>query len=447
MRLNIWTSRYAIYGALAVSVGGFILMADTEVHMQCRLNESIAKVDIFSIETMTIPAPDDAPDVLERAGKFITGRLTSPSDYSYYAPLPAKGQLIQGFSALKVIDFETFAVLSDNGFGTWRNSGDAMLMYHKFNYNLNFGTFSHESSTFLTDPYAKAPFLLSLEGSDERYLTGRDFDPESFSISEGKLYIGEEFGPHLLEFDLSTGVLSNVHYLPDTFSLSSPENKLLPEGANPTLNASRGFEGMDITGSGDRLTLAIEAPRVSGVLASATERKLAPLVSFDLFYGRFSEMIGEYPLRHDHHSVGDIAYDDKGYLWVIERDQNGGDPSASCSVTPVHLPCFDRPAQFKQVFQTQIDRDTNRAIKVNCLDLMDLPETPVKNIFGKIIPGLEAVTTFPFVTPEGLDWDAQGRLWLVNDNNYTNSTGWLPGQPDENVIMVITFEKGLSHGE
>lgn len=58
---------------------------------------------------------------------------------------------------------------------------------------------------FLSDPNKKVPFVIVNEGTGRRLLTGSDFDPESIQPIGDSVWIGEEFGPYLVEFNINTG--------------------------------------------------------------------------------------------------------------------------------------------------------------------------------------------------------------------------------------------------
>ena len=63
------------------------------------------------------------------------------------------------------------------------------------------------------------PFEIVNEDTDQRLLTGGDFDIESFRIGRrGDLWFGNEFGPFLLHTDLTGRVLEAPIPLPDVKS-------------------------------------------------------------------------------------------------------------------------------------------------------------------------------------------------------------------------------------
>ena len=61
---------------------------------------------------------------------------------------------------------------------------------------------AHARRIFLTDPDRKVPFPIVNEGTTKRYLTGADFDVESIQPVADGFWVGEEFGPYLVKFDV-----------------------------------------------------------------------------------------------------------------------------------------------------------------------------------------------------------------------------------------------------
>ena len=79
------------------------------------------------------------------------------------------------------------------------------------------------------------PFHIINESTEKRYLTGSDFDPESFQFADDALWIGEEFGPYLIKADLNGKVLavfdtggrqsSEIAGQPDADPAGAPDGK------------------------------------------------------------------------------------------------------------------------------------------------------------------------------------------------------------------------------
>jgi glycerophosphoryl diester phosphodiesterase len=130
-------------------------------------------------------------------------------------------QPVQGFSAVQDNGDGTFNVMADNGFGALENSADFHLrVYH---IRPDFKTKDGGSGTIsllgffeLHDPDQRIPFTITEQFTDERILTGADFDIESMErAADGTLWFGDEFGPFLLHTDASGKVLEAPFHLPD----------------------------------------------------------------------------------------------------------------------------------------------------------------------------------------------------------------------------------------
>jgi glycerophosphoryl diester phosphodiesterase len=119
------------------------------------------------------------------------------------------GQPVQGFSGIQFgPSKDSYWVLSDNGFGTKYNSVDALMRLYQITPvpktvanpqggNVKVGRFIQ-----LRDPNKKIPFAIQNEFTRDRLLTGFDIDPESFVLAnDGSIWVGDEFGPSLLQFD------------------------------------------------------------------------------------------------------------------------------------------------------------------------------------------------------------------------------------------------------
>ena len=88
--------------------------------------------------------------------------------------MPFNGQPLQGFSGIRTIGDGSYYVLTDNGFGSMANSPDAMLFFSVVRPDFATGDVAVESNVFLNDPDQIVPFVITMEGTAERYLTGAD---------------------------------------------------------------------------------------------------------------------------------------------------------------------------------------------------------------------------------------------------------------------------------
>ncbi len=227
-----------------------------------------------------IAAPEDAADHLKTSGKFTTADRKRAEGIGTVEgkdgvrktglSLPFDGQPVQGFSGIKTMEDGSFWSLSDNGFGSKLNSPDAMLMLHNVKFDWDKGTVERVKTVFLSDPDKKAPFPIVMEGAEKRYLTGADFDVESIQPVADGFWVGEEFGPFLLKFDMD-GKLTDVFptFVGETEVLS-PDNPKIALPANPSLKLptynlkrSGGFEGLAMSKDGSKLYGLLEGPLLS----------------------------------------------------------------------------------------------------------------------------------------------------------------------------------------
>lgn len=159
---------------------------------------------------------------------------------------PFDGQPVQGFSGVQFAPDNTgaFWFLSDNGFGTQENSTDYLLRIYQVDPNFTGvengdGTVAIENFIQLSDPDNLISFDIVNEDSEERLLTGGDFDVESFVIGEnGDLWVGDEFGPYLLHFDAAGKLLEAPIATPNVTNLNTLN------GQDPLVIGHRGASGL-----------------------------------------------------------------------------------------------------------------------------------------------------------------------------------------------------------
>jgi glycerophosphoryl diester phosphodiesterase len=171
---------------------------------------------------------------------------------------PFDGQPIQGFSGVQFADETSLWFLSDNGFGAQNNSADYLLRIYQVDPDFSGvengdGDVSVLNFIQLSDPNNLIPFEIVNEETSDRLLTGADFDIESFVLTnEGTIWIGDEFGPFLLEFD-SNGILQSAPVpTPNIFELDTLN------GQDPLVIGHRGASGSRPEHTLEAYKLAIE---------------------------------------------------------------------------------------------------------------------------------------------------------------------------------------------
>ncbi|MBD0416660.1 esterase-like activity of phytase family protein [Oryzicola mucosus] len=402
-----------------------------------------------------IPAPENAPEHLRSAGKFSTAdrvRATGlgtvpgkdgvrPTGHS----LPFDGQAVQGFSGIKTMSDGTFWTLSDNGFGNKLNSTDAALMIHHVKFDWDAGTVDRMKTVFLTDPDKKAPFPIALEGSENRFLTGGDFDVESIQPVADGFWIGEEFGPYLLKFDLD-GKLTDVFETvvegepvrsPDHPALNLPGN---PAAKMPTFNLKRsgGYEGLAMSKDGSKLYALLEGPRYmsDGSVEKADGKTALRVVEFDVAGKTWTGRSWLYPLADGGEAIGDFNMISATEGLVIERDNGAGVASTACAdPKSPSADCFATPAKLKRIYKIELtDENAGKAArKIGYIDLMKVADPDNKKRQG----GGEGFYDMPFVTIENVDLVDDTHIIVGNDNNLPFSAGRALDKADDNEFVLL----------
>ena len=139
-----------------------------------------------------------------------------------------------------------------------------MLYLNRYSIDFKSGALKRLETIFLHDPDKKVPFRIVHEGTKQRYLTGSDFDTESFQFAGGALWIGDELGPWLIKADMTGKVLAVFETMVDGKVVRSPDHPAVTTPAAPggvvdfQVRRSRGFEGMAASKVGSKLYALLE---------------------------------------------------------------------------------------------------------------------------------------------------------------------------------------------
>ena len=159
---------------------------------------------------------------------------------------PFEGQPVQGFSGVQFAPDNSgaFWFLSDNGFGTQDNSTDYLLRIYQVDPNFSGaengdGSVEVQGFVQLSDPDNLIPFDIVNQDSEDRLLTGSDFDVESLVIDDnGDIWVGEEFGPYLLHFNSDGELIEAPIDTPNITNLNTLN------GQDPLVIGHRGASGI-----------------------------------------------------------------------------------------------------------------------------------------------------------------------------------------------------------
>lgn len=390
-----------------------------------------------------IPAPDDAPAALQVSGKYTTlPRISAPPTEG--TALPFNGQPVQGFSGISKIDDTRYYVLTDNGFGSMANSPDAMLFFHIIAPNWYTGEVTIERTIFFSDPNLVVPFPIQMEATETRYLTGADFDLEGFQVIDGKIYVGDEFGPYIFVADAETGVLEALHETfvgemhiksPDHYSIRAGNPGAPETGAN--LKRSRGYEGFAASMDGTMIYPLLEGPlwdAATGDYERIDGNEALRLLKWDVANQSWTGRSMFYRLEQDGNAIGDFNMIDETRGLVIERDWGQGDPQLACADGQTE-DCFSNPAQFKRVYMINLAgvEDGGMVEKVAFIDVMNIAD-PGGLARVDLVDGM---LSFPFVTIEDLDLVDADHIIVGNDNNFPFSKGRYLNAPDNNELILL----------
>jgi hypothetical protein len=274
------------------------------------------------------------------------------------------------------------------------------------------------------------PGAPSENGPDLYYLSGRSdnfnpnttsgdsmdarFDPESIRVSSNgrSVYVSDEYGPYVYEFDRATGRRLRSFTLPDHWYVAQK----YPVGADEISantsgrTANKGMEGLAITPNGRTLVGMIQAALIQDHLLGGDAKNLLRFVTIDVATGVTTH---EYAyLLTTGSGVSDIvALNDHEFL-IDERDGKGlGDGSN---------------AKIKQVFKIDItgavdvtDMNGNDAAKNAVPKTLFLDIVKVLNANGitsdKIPSKIEGLALAGDVVYNGTTYHT---LWVANDNDF-----------------------------
>ncbi|MEO8627722.1 MAG: esterase-like activity of phytase family protein [Betaproteobacteria bacterium] len=257
-------------------------------------------------------------------------------------------------------------------------------------------------------------------------------DPEGIRIGAGgnSVFISDEYGPHLYEFNRTTGQRIRTLTLPADFNIANPK----ASGANelPLANTSgrqpnRGMEGLAISPDGKTLVGIMQNPLIQdGALDSVNKRvgTNIRIVTIDAATGATHEYL--YQLNSGkNNGVNEIVAVNNHQFLVIERDGNAGTKAAFKKIYEIDIAGATDIKGIAAFPSTGTPAGVIAVSKSVFIDLLD----PSFGLAGATFPEkIEGVTFGPDLA------DGRHTLIVANDNDF------LAGQTSN--FYVFGVDKG-----
>jgi len=418
-----------------------------------------AMIPAFTLLTPPADAPADA---------FVSGKFTGPArnhvpgsvmgttggqhgNRETGIALPFEGQPFQGLSGFAMTPAADGSIysLTDNGFGAKNNSADAMLFLHRLMPDFATGAVNVAETIYLRDPAMVVPFRIAYEGTESRYLTGADFDPESIQVIGETIWIGEEFGPYLISATLDGRITGVFPTMIDGVEARSPDHPALRvpavAGTDFTVTRSSGYEGMALQPGTGLLWAMLEKPILNP--EGTNEGSFLRVLAFDPSNGAWTGDSFRFALAEGATAIGDFNFIDETRALVIERDNGEGDPSLRCAGDPMP-DCFPNPAVLKRVVlidTASIDAE-GFVRRIGHVDLMNIADPDgVARIATAAAEGtMDGRYTFPFFTIENVRAVDATTIMVGVDNNLPYSSGRALDAAADNEIVLLSVPELLA---
>jgi hypothetical protein len=288
--------------------------------------------------------------------------------------------------------------------------------------------------------------------ADKDYFTGRSdgfgaglstnlndarFDPEALRVSnDGKsVFVSDEYGPYVYQFDRETGARIQTYTLPDHFAIANLNAVGAAEISGNTSGrvTNKGMEGLAISPDGKTLIGFMQSPLIQD---GGDGGRANRIVTIDVATGATHEYAYDNIIAGKAYNSSEIlALNDHQFL-VLERDGKGlGDGSA---------------AKVKQVWAVDISGAADVSNLSGAADL--LARAPTKSLFLDIEAALKGFGMAETAIPAKLEGIAFGEdivadgvtrhtLYVSNDNDF------IPGVAGPNVFYAFSFtDADLSAG-
>lgn len=263
------------------------------------------------------------------------------------------------------------------------------------------------------------------------------FDTEGMRVSNDgrRVFISDEYGPYVYEFDRFTGKRLRSFTLPSSFYVSTLSAVGNNEISGNTIGrvANKGMEGLAITPDGTTLVGIMQNALIQDAAEGKPQGKLLRIVTIDIASGNVTHQYGY--LLTTGSGVSEIVALNNHEFLVDERDGHGRASGDDAVV--------------KQLFKI----DLNGATDLSNLDATAaLPFAVNKTLFLDLVQLLTANNISAGNIPAKIEGLAFGddvklrdqkfhTLWIANDNDFLTTVADANGNPipNSNQFFVVGF--------
>jgi hypothetical protein len=266
------------------------------------------------------------------------------------------------------------------------------------------------------------------------------FDTEGIRVSaDGQsVFISDEYGPYVYQFDRSSGARLRSYTLPEKFYVTnlSPVGNNEISGNTVGRTANKGMEGLAITPDGNTLVGIMQAALLQDAAQGGAAANLLRIVTIDVASGATHEYAY---LLTTGSGVSEILAINSHEFLVDERDGRGLEGGSNGT---------SNDARVKQLFKIDLDG----AVDVSNEDgLTAATHAVAKTLFLDLVAALTsngiAANRIP-AKIEGIAFGPDVRvdhhtrlhtLWISNDNDFLLQTADVPPVPNPNQFFVFGF--------
>ena len=249
------------------------------------------------------------------------------------------------------------------------------------------------------------------------------FDPEGVRVSRDgqSIFISDEYGPFVYQFDRTTGRRIRVFNVPAKFKIAAPTAQSATETSGNTSGrvANRGMEGLAITPDGSALVGIMQNPLIQDGGRNGLNVRMLVI---DIASGTTRELV--YQLDSKSYGVNEIVAVSSTEFLLIERDGSAGASAVQKKIYRINIAAATDVGAIAVLPLTGLPGGTVAATKSLFIDML----SPSFGLSGATFPEkIEGLALGPLLP--------DGRLTLV----VTNDNDFLPANPNNFYVFAFNL--------